>query len=229
MINKFATMLAKLLSTMLGDAEDSSALSTIIEFLIYVTVIVTVYYFRAILLLVPFARRLMEEGEKYSGYYLQIIGDGDERRYSLIKINYKAKIRAYFMIGFQYDLEFKRAIDFDSVNVDFRDGPSPYFEFVWRAETVTEKKRFDGYTYMCPDDNDDPMLYEGRGFFITFDQVPRRFNLKFLRLSKKRLKELGLKLPKNEKSRAKFIKALHEKIGDDESLSPQNYGGKAQL
>ena len=221
--------LANILASWIAESHNAKELEKILEFIIFLAILVFVFFARQIIRRIPFVRRRINEGERYAGRYVQIIGEGVDRRYSVLDIRYGSYSEGYLLVGFQYDPEGRRAIDFESENVAFRRGASSYLEFVWSAETLADKSLFNGYTQMYPDDSDDLRLLEGRGFFITFDKEPRRFDLEFIKLSRYRLRELGLKDPKTDDERSSFVKQLHEKLSKDAEVRTVKEVGKALL
>jgi hypothetical protein len=221
--------IAALLASIAGKSGGEQALQKFIELLIFVTLLVLAAFARPLALKVSLIRRMLDKGDKFSGRYVQIINSENQRRYSVLDIRYKSYRRGYYLTGIQYDTEGRRAIDFDSENVAFREAQNDYFEFVWRAETVTTKDRFDGYTQMRPDDSNNLDMLEGRGFFITFHNEPKRFDLRFVKLTKKRLKALGLDDPKTEKDRVAFVKGLHLKLRDHPHIQPIEESGSPLL
>lgn len=217
--------IAELITSLISDPKNPDALKSFLEILIFLIILSIAFFFRQIIVLIPLIRDIFIEGEKYAGQYVQIINSNGVRRYSLLDIKYLRTLRGYFLRGIQYDIEGHRAIDFDSENMAFRKGPISYMEFVWRAETVSDKKRFDGYTQMRPDDTSNFDMLEGRGFFITFDQPPRRFDMRFIKLTKTRLKIFNLEKPRTEKDRIQFIKDLHTKLVEHPHLQPLEESG----
>jgi hypothetical protein len=217
--------LADFIAAFFASGNDTRALVSFLELIILAIMLAVAASFKSIILFIPYVRGFLNYGEKYAGQYLQIINSGQERRYSLINIRYSSRKSSYLLRGIQYDTKGQRAIDFKSVNVDFIENPLPYFEFVWFAETVTDAARFDGYTQMRPDTmNANDM--EGRGFSITFDKVPRRFDLRFIKLTRKRLAAFKLIAPKTEKDRIQFIKDFHKQLQKHPDLQPTEEASK---
>lgn len=231
-IGTFARFVAELLPA----DEVVKPVRIVVQFLVYISTLGGIAFARPIAMRVPWIRRRLAGGEAYVGDYVQIINSGEERRYSLVRVYYNSASTGYFLRGNQYDPEGNRAIDFTSRNVAFREGDIDYLEFVWAAETVSDKSRFDGYTQMRIDDRSDPEMYEGRGFFVTFDDVPRRFDLRFFKITEQRLNEFRktdskIDLPKlkTEKSRHDFVVALHAALVNHPSLQPTEESGKPIL
>jgi hypothetical protein len=227
---------AKFISSLIPGGQDWESVRTIANFLAYVTIVGIIAFLKPIAFSFPFIRRRLAPGERYAGQYVQIIRGGENRRYSLLSVRYLPRAQTYMLIGYQYDIEGRRAIDFDSHNVAFRqDGPIDFMEFTWRAEVVADKSRFDGYTMMRFDDTADEASYEGRGFFITFHEDPERFNLHFIKLTPASLGKLNagasksrIKIPKTEPERSQFIVRLHQTLVQHPHLQPDE-PGKALL
>lgn len=186
---------------------------------------------------IPLVRAYLEPGERYAGQYVQIIGANENRRYSIIEIFYDAAARRYSLKGIQYDEVGRRAIDFDSETVAFHDeGPTDYFDFVWKAETVAEKERFDGFTRMNLDTKESSDICEGRGFFITFHNKPIRYDLRFFKITEQRLSvfrstspSTKFQLPSDESQRAEFVRNLHDVLATYPHLQPTEETGKPLL
>jgi hypothetical protein len=192
LIEKLASMLASLMMSTAGGG--GRALHQLLELILFITILITAAFARPIALRIAWVRRLLDPGERFAGRYVQIINSAGERRYStILDIRYRSHRHGYFLSGVQYDTEGRRAIDFDSENVAIREGQNSYLEFAWRAETVTSKERFDGYTQMKPDNSDNLKRLEGRGFFITFHHDPKRFDLRFIKLTRTRLRSSALR------------------------------------
>lgn len=227
---------ARFVAELIPGGQANQPLRIIVQFLVYLSIVVCIALAKPIAMRVPWIRKRLAGAEVYAGDYVQIINSGEQRRYSLIKVYYHSASTGYFLRGNQYDPEGHRAIDFSSRNVAFREGEIDYLEFVWAAETISDKSRFDGYTQMRIDDKLDPEMYEGRGFFITFDNSPRRFDLRFFKITERRLDEFRktdpeIALPKltTEKSRHDFVVALHAALINHPSLQPTEEGGKPLL
>jgi hypothetical protein len=200
------------LASLLTGGEGNPQLEKILEVVIFALLLAVVFFARQLALWIPIVRWWSNYGERFVGRYVQIIKSGPDRRYSILDIRYESYSKGYVLRGFQYEYagEAKRAIDFDSYTVAFHKGhPTPYIEFLWKAETLVDAARFDGYTYMSLDDADEVRKPGGRGFFITFHASPLRFDLTFVKLTKERLAELGLQDPKDEPTRREFVKGLH--------------------
>ena len=228
--------LSKFIVSLIPGTEEAEAARTVAEFLVYATILALVAFARPIALRVPAIRKRLEKGEAYAGKYVQIIRSGDDRRYSILEIFYNSKLKEYFLKGWQYDLRGNRAIDFTSINVAFREGPINYIEFVWQAETISDKARFDGYTQMRIDDKSKPELHEGRGFFVTFHNEPLRFDLRFFKITEARIRQfkdtddtINMTIPITEKDRHDFVVLLHSALQKHPSLQPIEESGKPLL
>jgi len=221
--------IAELLANLFGHKGESRSLVQFFELLILLLLFWIAAYLKPIAYHFAFVRDWIDYREEYAGHYVQIIGSGDDRRYSILDIAYRSYERGYQLQGFQYDTQGRRAIDFDSQNVAFGTEEKPFLEFVWKAETVADKKLFDGYTRMRPDDSDNHKMIEGRGFFITFDQAPRRFDLRFVKLTSSRLKQLELKDPEVESDREQFIKQFNKALDKHPELQPREETGSPIL
>lgn len=224
--------LAQFLASLIPGGDSYEPARIVVQFLVYAAILAVIAFARPIAMRIPTVRRRLSGNEIYAGDYVQIINDGENRRYSIVKVYYHSASTGYLLKGNQYDPQGNRAIDFSSSNVAFREGEIDYIEFVWRAETVSDKRRFDGYTQMRIDDRTEPAMYEGRGFFITFDNAPRRFDLRFFKITKKRLEqfrekdtEIHLQEPKTEKDRQDFVVALHSALVNHPALQPTEESG----
>jgi hypothetical protein len=191
----FADYLAKIILSAFGDkASPVEIVQTILKIFLYAGILSITAFWRSIFLRISFLRRLIRPEQLYAGWYLQIIEQGQNRRYSILEISYKPRLERFFLRGYQYDKNGNRAVDFDSENVSFPEGVSEYIEFVWRAVAYSDKEYVIGYTQMV---FREPL--QGTGFFITFHSEPKRYNLDFIRLKPVKLREYGVKRrPRNE-------------------------------
>lgn len=220
-------VIAELVAALIPGGVEYDPVRTIVSFLVYASILFGVAFARPIALTVPAIRSKVEPQERYAGHYVQIIENDEHRRCSLLKVFYDAKARTYLLSGIQYGVAGAREIDFTSHNVAFRAGPMTYMEYVWQAESIRNKERFDGYTMMRFDDTSNLEMLEGRGFYVTFHHTPQRSNLRFFKLSEERLKYLNINeptvhlvIPKSESERAQFVRDLHFVLQSDCSLQP---------
>ena len=228
--------LARLVTSLIPGGEGTEPVRIVVGFLVYASIVALIAFARPIAMHIPALRQRLEKGEGYAGKYVQIIRARELRRYSILEIFYSPKSKEYLLKGWQYDPEGNRAIDFTSVNVAFREGPINYIEFVWQAETVSDKARFDGYTQMRIDDKSNSEMYEGRGFFVTFHETPLRFDLRFFKITNERLDQfkstdqsINIKSPTTEQDRHAFVVALHSALAKHPSLQPIEESGEPVL
>lgn len=227
---------AEFVTSVIPSEKEYEPVKIVVQFIIYVLILGVIAFAKPIAIRITWIRRKIEPGDTYAGKYVQIIGEEENRRYSIIEIFFDPKSKRYLLKGNQYDSEGSRAIDFTSQNVAFREGPINYMEFVWFAEIISDKSRFDGYTMMQIDDKTQPDMFEGRGFFVTFHHDPLRFNLRFFRITEERLKKLNevdneekLTIPITEHDRHNFVVKLHSILAVHPSLQPTEESGKALL
>jgi len=229
--------LAEFITSLIPGTSANNSVKIVVSFLIYVAVLALIAFARPIALAIPAVRNRIEPRDRFAGQYVQIIENEESRRYSLIDVSFVPKLGSYELRGFQYEPNGLRAIDFTSQNVAFRFGPITYMEFVWQAETISDKERFEGYTMMRYDDVSNADVLEGRGFFITFHHEPKRFNMRFIKISDVTLDKLNSASAADEKlekstgaaERARFVKQLHRILEAHPELHPMEETSKPIL
>jgi hypothetical protein len=197
----------------LGGILSPDAVRVVVSFLVVVLVTIVGWFINPISLRVPLVRRVLRHEEKYCGNYVQIIQSEEERRYSLIRVFYSNLLGKYVLSGRQYDSSGRPAIEFKSNRVSFVEDIYTSIEFAWIGGALNLAK-YEGFTKMIMTDSQDFDMLEGQGFFITFDEVPRRVDMKFLRMTKTRLREFGLVWPRRLSEVAAFIAKFHAKLQD---------------
>lgn len=217
MIEPISKTLAYLLEKFLG----SGAIESVVEILVFLTLTIFVWFIDPLSMRFRFIRKFRRHEEKYCGKYVQIIQSGADRRYSLIDIFYNPKLRKYILSGKQYDAGGHPAIDFKSDRVFVVEDVYHTIEFSWVGGAVNLiKEKYEGFTKMIMTDAEDIEMLDGHGFFITFDEIPRRVNLQFVKMSKRRLSEFGLLWPKKGSELTSFVLAFHNTLQVHPELEP---------
>ena len=215
-LERLSAVTAHLLQQVFG----ASATETLIQVLVFLIFGVLVWFIEPASMRIPFIRAWRRHEERYRGNYVQIIQSGNERRYSLVSICYNAKLRRYILIGKQYDSSGHPAIEFKSDRVMIVEEIDNTIEFSWRGAVNLTKERYEGYTKMTMTDATDIDMLEGNGFFITFDATPRRVNLQFVKMSKRRLVEFGLIWPSRGADNTAFVVSFHNLLQLHPELEP---------
>lgn len=197
---------------------DSS--EVLLQLLIFLIFCVVGWYIRPVSMRIRFIRGILRHEEKFSGNYIQIIQNDGERRYSLISISYHPQLKRYVLTGKQYDTDGRPAVEFKSDRVLIVEEIDNTIEFSWRGAANFTKERYEGYTKMTMTDEKDIEMLDGNGFFITFDEPPRRVNLQFLKMTKSRLAQFGLIWPRYGSDNTSFVISFHGALQLHPELEP---------
>lgn len=205
-------------------------LKLILKALFYLIILLAGIILRPALENIQLFRGLAMPVEQYSGNYIQIIEEGDERRYSLVQIHYNKKRSVYALKGSQYTPEGLKAADFRSDNVFIVHDPYPRITFKWSAITLPSRESHYGYTEMTPYSLGDNKNIEGEGFFFTFNHNgSEHIDLTFIQLTEEKLENLNLDLPHTESERSHFIRDFHEIMLHNKDIPSTGNFGKPSI
>ncbi len=221
--------LADILASWIAESHNAKELEKILELLIFLAILVFVFFARQIMRRIPFVRRRINEGERYAGRYVQIIGDGltEDTQYLIFDMDHTAKaicLSDFNMIpkaGGQLILK-ARMWHFDEVRV-----------LIWNLYGL--QKRWQTNLCLMGIRKCTLMIRTIFGCLRVGDSSSLSINnlgdliwslLSFLDID---CGELGLQDPKTDDERSNFVKQLHEKLSKDAEVRTVKEVGRALL
>lgn len=146
---------------------------------------------------------------------LQIIDRYDgQRLYAFIYFDWNGRTGRYRLIGFQHLPDGTQTAEFESDQIEFPRKNAPSMMFSWASSVTDAFDHPGGTTQIKFESHRNARELEGKGFFVTYDLEPKRYELRAYSLTRKRASALTgrREVPWDLKQRENFVRALHERM-----------------